>query len=70
LPLLLLLALTATRCSLVESDADRERVPPRALRLAEAQLTTSDNRFGLKLFHGLSEAAPGDNLFLSSSMTT
>ena len=65
LPVLLLLGLLVSRCSLVESEAEREPIPPRELTTAEKQITDAGSQFGLTLFRALSEDAPNENLFLS-----
>ena len=65
LPVLLLLGLLVSRCSLVEPEAEREPIPPRELTLAEKQITDAGSQFGLTLFRALSEDAPNENLFLS-----
>ena len=64
---LLLLALFAGGCTLVEPDeADvRPSEPPRPLTSVERQASEADNRFGFKLFRALSEAERDTNLFIS-----
>ena len=65
LPVLLLLGLLVSRCSLFEPEAGPEPSPPRELTAAEKQITNAGSHFGFRLFRALSEEAPGENLFFS-----
>lgn len=65
--LLAFLAVTAA-CRDANGPGDAEPIAglPRSLSVAETQLITADNAFGLELFHVLdSTAGPDENLFLS-----
>lgn len=63
LPLLLLLGVGLSRCTLVSSED--EPVVLRSLSAEEQRVVSSDNRFGLKLFRALNADAPEENLFIS-----
>jgi len=57
------LLITMVGCSLVSSDEDP--APKRQISATEQAVVDSDNRFGLRLFHALSEAEQAENVFIS-----
>ena len=62
--ILIPLAIMFGSCHLCEND-DIKNPPPRDLSIAEQEIVSADNVFGLKLFKALHTAKPESNLFIS-----
>ncbi|MFC2131135.1 serpin family protein [Bacteroidota bacterium] len=61
--LLLIIVMGLIQCS--NSPAPEEKIPPRELTIAEKEIVSSDNNFGLKLFREVISEESDKNVFIS-----